>query len=75
MNAASELPLGEDVWGDTRVALGDIELAGTTELFSARSPTVEGSGRERFLNVATVLAEFPVAVIRGSTFDPAPASE
>jgi (1->4)-alpha-D-glucan 1-alpha-D-glucosylmutase len=63
MDAANELPLGERVWADTRVAVANVAAASVTELFTGVEVQIESVGSERFVSVAKALAEFPVAVL------------
>lgn len=63
MHAANELPVGERVWADTKVALGSGEVAATTELFTSRQLNIESAESGKFLSVAAALAEFPVAIL------------
>jgi (1->4)-alpha-D-glucan 1-alpha-D-glucosylmutase len=60
MDGATELPLGARVWGDTKIAVGNV--ARTTDVLTGRQVTIDS---ERTLSVADVFAEFPVAVLMG----------
>jgi (1->4)-alpha-D-glucan 1-alpha-D-glucosylmutase len=60
MDAAQELPIGERVWGDTRITGASGTAARMQDVLSGRQIAVnEGS-----LSVAEAFAEFPVAVLR-----------
>jgi (1->4)-alpha-D-glucan 1-alpha-D-glucosylmutase len=64
MDAASELPLRERVWADTRVALGNgLQPSAMRDVISGREATVDERHSERALRIAEVFAEFPVAVL------------
>ena len=55
-------PLGRDVWGDTRIAFGDVPAVPLENVFTReRIDAAEGG-----LPAATVFANFPVAVLRGA---------
>jgi maltooligosyltrehalose synthase len=61
MDAVTQLPIGEHVWADTRVAVGSsTQAASMREVFTDREVAIDG---ERALNVADALADFPVAVL------------
>jgi (1->4)-alpha-D-glucan 1-alpha-D-glucosylmutase len=62
MDGVSELPVGEHVWADTKVALGNGTAATRMrDVFTDREVATAGS-----VAVAGALAEFPVAVLVGS---------
>jgi (1->4)-alpha-D-glucan 1-alpha-D-glucosylmutase len=61
MGGAAELPLGENVWGDTRVNLGGAPAA--NELFSRRSVHIEETEDANWVRAAEAFVEFPVAVL------------
>ncbi len=64
MDAATELPLGARVWGDTKIAIGSATAATrTTDVLTGREVRI---GDERALSVAEAFAEFPVAVLRSA---------
>ena len=66
MDAVSELPLRERVWADTRVTLGNgVQAAALREVLSGREVAAEAAPSERSLSLASVLTEFPVAVLVG----------
>ena len=62
------LPVGADVWGDTRVLLGSVAGERFEEVLFARSGDHVPQGEERSLQIADVLAKSPIAVLqfRGS---------
>jgi (1->4)-alpha-D-glucan 1-alpha-D-glucosylmutase len=62
MAGAPEPPLGENVWGDTRVAVG--QLASLQDLFSCSSVRTEEQEGSRWVRAAEVFAQFPVAVLK-----------
>ncbi len=64
MDAAIDLPIGERVWGDTTIAVGDSAAMRMIDVFTGREVAVEGDPGARTLRVAAVFAEFPVAVLR-----------
>ena len=61
------LPLGPEVWGDTRIELPR-KIAGTAfrNEMTGKPVAVEATGEERALNAAAVFTEFPVALLVGS---------
>jgi (1->4)-alpha-D-glucan 1-alpha-D-glucosylmutase len=61
MNGEMELPLGERVWGDTRIDVG--RLATTRELFTGREIEIQRTDDAGWVRAADVFAEFPVAVL------------
>ena len=64
MDAAIDLPIGERVWGDTTIAVGDSTATRLTDVLTSREIAIEGEQGARRLSVAAVFAEFPVAVLR-----------
>ncbi len=66
MDGVTELPLGEEVWADTSIALGSTAAAGMTEIFSRREITIEGEQTARTVRISQVFVEFPVAVLRAA---------
>ena len=59
MDAVNELPLGDQVWADTRIALGNgAPRTPMRDVFTDREVATNGS-----VAVASALAEFPVAVL------------
>ena len=59
MDAVNELPLGDQVWTDTRIAFSNgASAVRLRDVFTDREVTMEGS-----IGVASILAEFPVAVL------------
>jgi (1->4)-alpha-D-glucan 1-alpha-D-glucosylmutase len=64
MEAANELPLGERVWADTRVALGNgAQTSAMRDVLSDREVEANMGQGERALHVAQAFAEFPSAVM------------
>jgi hypothetical protein len=61
MGGAAEPPRGENVWGDTRVGVG--QLSSLQDLFSCRSVRAEEHEGSRWVRAADAFAEFPVAVL------------
>jgi maltooligosyltrehalose synthase len=57
MDAVNELPLGEQVWADTRINVSAMRMR---DVLTEREVAIDGG-----VAVASVLAEFPVAVIVG----------
>jgi len=57
MDAVNELPLGDRVWGDTRINASAMRMR---DVFTEREVAIEGG-----VSVASVLSEFPVAVLVG----------
>jgi maltooligosyltrehalose synthase len=59
-----KMPLGPQVWDDTRVLLRD---AGNSRcyrnLFTGETLQLQESGEQRKLDVSKILAEFPVALL------------
>jgi (1->4)-alpha-D-glucan 1-alpha-D-glucosylmutase len=66
MQGATNLPLGAEVWGDTKVVLGAAAKASFRDAFSARELRSEGEGEGQSLRVAEVLSKFPVAVLKST---------
>jgi (1->4)-alpha-D-glucan 1-alpha-D-glucosylmutase len=59
MDGVSELPVGENVWADTRITLSNATSASRMrDVFTGREVTLEES-----VAIADALAEFPVAVM------------
>jgi maltooligosyltrehalose synthase len=52
-------PIGELVWSDTQLPLGDLAAAGLKNLFTAESCAAEQSS----IRMAAALAKFPVALL------------
>ncbi|MGH8177962.1 MAG: malto-oligosyltrehalose synthase [Steroidobacter sp.] len=61
MGGNAELPLGERVWGDTRINIG--ESSPSKELLSRRRVRIEEIEGARWVRAAEAFAEFPVAVL------------
>ncbi|MBM0107426.1 malto-oligosyltrehalose synthase [Steroidobacter sp. S1-65] len=61
MGGVSELPLG-DVWGDTRVQLGEAAATELRDVFTDERPRVQGEE----MRLADVLSRFPLAVLRSA---------
>jgi len=57
MDAVNELPLGDQVWADTRISAAAARM---TDVLTDRDIAIDGS-----VAVAAVLAEFPAAVLVG----------
>jgi Maltooligosyl trehalose synthase len=57
MDAVNELPVGDRVWGDTRINASAMRMS---DVFTEREVAIEGG-----VSVASVLSEFPVAVLVG----------
>jgi len=66
MQGAINLPLGAEVWGDTKVMLGAAGKASFLDVFSALELRSEGEGEGRSLRVAEVFSKFPVAVLQST---------
>ncbi|MGH8236031.1 MAG: malto-oligosyltrehalose synthase [Steroidobacteraceae bacterium] len=66
MDAVNELPLGDQVWAGTRIAVGSTVATRLTDVFAGREVATEGEQGERTLSVAEVFAEFPVAALRSA---------
>ena len=64
MGGALELPLGERVWGDTRIDIGG--LRAPRELLSKREVRVEQIEDAYWVRAADVFAEFPAALLTRS---------
>jgi maltooligosyltrehalose synthase len=59
MDGVSELPLGEKVWADTRIALGNgVPATRVRDIFTGRESALESA-----VALADALVEFPVAVL------------
>ena len=70
------LPMGPEVWGDTRMELPG-KLAGTVlrNSMNRKQIEVQGEREDRFMSAAAVFADFPVALlINANETPPAPAS-
>ncbi|HEX7114450.1 MAG TPA: malto-oligosyltrehalose synthase [Steroidobacter sp.] len=63
LKGVTRLPCGEAVWGETRVVLGDVPVGAATDLFTGREVEAHSAEGGRYLRVAEVLADFPVAVL------------
>jgi (1->4)-alpha-D-glucan 1-alpha-D-glucosylmutase len=63
MDATTELPLGERVWGDTKVAVDSAAAPRTIDVLTGREVAIDG---EHVVSLAEVFAEFPVAVLRST---------
>lgn len=59
-----ELPCGEGVWEDTKVASAGIEPTQLRDIFTGRTLTIQ----EQWIGVGDALREFPVAVLLGESF-------
>jgi (1->4)-alpha-D-glucan 1-alpha-D-glucosylmutase len=57
MDAVNELPLGDQVWADTRISAAAARM---TDVLTDRDIAIDGT-----VSVAAVLAEFPAAVLVG----------
>ena len=55
----SPSPVGAEVWQDTQIELGDLQLEGLTNLFTGAQHTSPGAA----LRVSDVLSIFPVALL------------
>jgi maltooligosyltrehalose synthase len=63
MGGAMSPPLGQQVWGDTKIVF-PTALAGTfRDALSGQSARLEPEGDDRSLRVGEVLEKFPVAVL------------
>lgn len=63
-----QLPVGADVWGDTRIELD--ALAGVAEInnrFTGATVVVEAEAGKRFIRAREALADFPVALLIGQS--------
>jgi (1->4)-alpha-D-glucan 1-alpha-D-glucosylmutase len=69
MEGATSFPVGEQVWGDTRVILGPVAGDIFHDVLDTRASRIESEGEDRSLRVAQVLAKFPVAVLRSGAPD------
>ena len=63
MGGEMRLPLGE-VWGDTRVLLGDVARRELRDVFSSQTARAPAEGGE--LRLSEVLSAFPVAVLNSA---------
>ena len=63
MGGVADMPLGEPVWGDARINVGECSPA--TMLFTGANVAVEETVEGRWVRVAELFAEFPVAVLAG----------
>src|SRR5262249_200351 len=62
-----ELPIGNDVWGDTRIDLPEADAGSTLrKVFSEESVSVERGGDCAFLQMSVALQYFPVALLHRS---------
>jgi (1->4)-alpha-D-glucan 1-alpha-D-glucosylmutase len=68
MDGVNDLPIGEKVWADTTIALGNSvgTIARLTDVFTGRAVPIEDAQAERALRVSSIFAEFPVAVLRAA---------
>jgi (1->4)-alpha-D-glucan 1-alpha-D-glucosylmutase len=64
---AEQAPIGQTVWGDTRVVLPDAFAgAALRQLFTGANVNVMRAAGQTVLPLATALAEFPVALLHAS---------
>jgi (1->4)-alpha-D-glucan 1-alpha-D-glucosylmutase len=67
---AEQAPIGQAIWGDTRVVLPDA-FAGSAlqHLFTGASVKITRSAGQAVLPLATALAEFPVALLHAPVLE------
>lgn len=63
MGGAISAPLGQQVWGDSKVVLPSALTGMFRDALSGQPARVEPEGEDRSLRVAEALAKFPVAVL------------
>ena len=56
-------PLGERVWGDTRIMLPRAATSGLHDIFLNRCVAVQQDGARAFVPAAELFADFPVACL------------
>jgi maltooligosyltrehalose synthase len=59
----AQAPLGERIWGDTRIVLPRVAISGLHDVFLDRCVAVRQDGSRASVQAAELFAHFPVACL------------